>query len=630
MADKIAVTLELKDVQKFISDSKASRNAVNEVTGSVEKLDRSARSASTGGSGLLSLKNVLGGYWLSQAAIGAAHATASIVSFGVKSASSLEQAQIGFTTMLGSASKAKSMLADLSSFAAKTPFELSNLRSTASMMLGMGFNARAIIPDLTAVGDAMSGLGRGQEDVQGVLMALGQMKAHGIADAGDLLQLTSRGINSWQIMADTMHKSIPEVQKMVAKGLIPANSAIDMIVNGLEKGTKNTQKFGGMMAAQSLTLAGLASNAKDYAAQLATAVTVPFMPVMKAGLTGVNNWMQTAPARATRWMGNAKTSGSIAWSSLKHGDAFGAAVNVDRIFGGTGAITGPLTSLIGIGISIKAIWSGSVVPAFRTLRDVLAPFSAVLAPIRFLPGVFDLLAKHATTVKVALVAVGLIFAGFKVYKTAIGIIRAFMFAQAALNAVMSANPIALVVLAIAALVVGIIYAYRHSERFRLIVKVAMFYAREAIGWVIDKLSALGVWVYKVGSSAGRWLSGMWDGMKDGFKSVVNWIIDKWDWLASAIGTVSIPGTDVKFGLPTIQKLAAGGTATSSGLAIVGENGPELRYLPRGASIIPLPRSASQPAAGGPGGPREAVLQVDGRELARAVFRGRDQLVARMP
>ena len=158
----------------------------------------------------------------------------------------------------------------------------------------------------------------------------------------------------------------------------------------------------------------------------------------------------------------------------------------------------------------------------------------------------------------------------------------------------------------------------------------MFYAREVIGWVIDKLSALGGWIYKVGSSAGRWLSGMWDGMKDGFKSVVNWIIDKWDWLANAIGTVSIPGTDVKFGLPQIQKLATGGTATSSGLSIVGENGPELRYLPKGASIIPLPRGATQAASGGSGGPREAVLKVDGRELARAVFRGRDQLVARMP
>jgi len=46
-----------------------------------------------------------------------------------------------------------------------------------------------------------------------------------------------------------------------------------------------------------------------------------------------------------------------------------------------------------------------------------------------------------------------------------------------------------------------------------------------------------------------------------------------------------------YGGPTITTkriagLAGGGTLTSSGLAMVGEDGPELVNLPRGASVIP--------------------------------------------
>ena len=43
----------------------------------------------------------------------------------------------------------------------------------------------------------------------------------------------------------------------------------------------------------------------------------------------------------------------------------------------------------------------------------------------------------------------------------------------ALNAALSANPIGLVVIAIAALVAGLIYAYQHSATFRAIVQGAM-------------------------------------------------------------------------------------------------------------------------------------------------------------
>ena len=54
----------------------------------------------------------------------------------------------------------------------------------------------------------------------------------------------------------------------------------------------------------------------------------------------------------------------------------------------------------------------------------------------------------------------------------VGALKAWAAIQAIVNVVMSANPIGLVVIAVAALVAGIIYAYKHSEKFRSIVQAA--------------------------------------------------------------------------------------------------------------------------------------------------------------
>lgn len=60
--------------------------------------------------------------------------------------------------------------------------------------------------------------------------------------------------------------------------------------------------------------------------------------------------------------------------------------------------------------------------------------------------------------------------------------------QWALNAALSANPVGIVVVAVAALVAGLVLAYNKSETFRNIVNTAMGAARTAVGWVVDKVS----------------------------------------------------------------------------------------------------------------------------------------------
>lgn len=75
-----------------------------------------------------------------------------------------------------------------------------------------------------------------------------------------------------------------------------------------------------------------------------------------------------------------------------------------------------------------------------------------------------------------------------------GATRAWAAGQWVLNAALNANPIGLVVAAVALLIGGLVLAYRKSETFRGIVQAVGRAGKAAIGWVVDKVMDLVDWV----------------------------------------------------------------------------------------------------------------------------------------
>lgn len=95
--------------------------------------------------------------------------------------------------------------------------------------------------------------------------------------------------------------------------------------------------------------------------------------------------------------------------------------------------------------------------------------------------------------------------------------------------------------------------------------------------------------------------GIFTKMWDGIKRIINYIISGVNKMIVSLNRISIDipdwvpgmgGTKFGFNLKTIPMLADGGLIKGSGFAIVGERGPELLHLPRGAAVEPLPRNSS--------------------------------------
>lgn len=96
-------------------------------------------------------------------------------------------------------------------------------------------------------------------------------------------------------------------------------------------------------------------------------------------------------------------------------------------------------------------------------------------------------------------------------------------------------------------------------------------------------SAVERWVTRPVGDAFQWIKDAIDDAVDYVRDKVNGLISKWNDLEFS---VSIPhGPDISVGTPNLSPIATGVRNFAGGLALVGEEGPEILNLPRGADVL---------------------------------------------
>jgi hypothetical protein len=162
------------------------------------------------------------------------------------------------------------------------------------------------------------------------------------------------------------------------------------------------------------------------------------------------------------------------------------------------------------------------------------------------------------------------------------------------NTALSANPIGLIIIAIAALVAGLVWFFTKTTLGRQIFASAMAgiaaafnwmkdEGGKALGWITDKWNAFTGFITSIKAKISAIAHGMWDGITAAARTQFNAVAGLWN---NTVGRISfsipswVPGIGGNgFSMPKIPYMADGGIVTGPTLAVLGEAGAE--------AVIPL-------------------------------------------
>ena len=166
------------------------------------------------------------------------------------------QLEIAFETMLGSQSKAKSLMDQMVQTAAKTPFDLMGVAEGAKQLMAYGVSADKVNDTLVRLGNIASGLSIPLNDI---VYLYGTTMVQGRLYAQDVRQFTGRGIPLVKELAEKYGVTADKINEMVSAGKI-GFPEVEEVIN---KMTNAGGQFYNLMEKQSASLTGQISNLED-------------------------------------------------------------------------------------------------------------------------------------------------------------------------------------------------------------------------------------------------------------------------------------------------------------------------------------------------------------------------------
>lgn len=218
------------------------------------------------------------------AAIGAAVIAAG--TWGVSVAGQLETAQVGLATLLGSTEKAASTVARLKVEAARTPFELPGLTQAVQLLTSVTKDGDKSIDIILNIGEGLAAMGKGQAELDRIIVNLQQIAAVGHAATIDIKQFAFAGIPIYEMLSETTGKTGDALQELIENGGV----TFDVLTKMFDKANDAGGRFFNAYKNQAGTFQQSMSNMKD-------AVGIFLSDFVKN--TGIFDTVKVAIARVT-------------------------------------------------------------------------------------------------------------------------------------------------------------------------------------------------------------------------------------------------------------------------------------------------------------------------------------------
>lgn len=283
------------------------------------------------------------------------------------------------------------------------------------------------------------------------------------------------------------------------------------------------QVFLALLQAIAPVLVALAPGVTVLAGQI-SGLLVPAISALAPVLLAVANFL----SQNMTWLGPLAGAVVAAAAAYKVYAAAATAVSAvqsalnSKIVTNTGAWIGNAAAAVAAKVqmlALRAVVGAQMVAAWAANTAAIIANKAAQIASNIASGAQAVAAWAANTVAVIANRVALI-AGQAAMLLVRGATIAWTAVQWLLNAALSANPIGLVVIAIAALVAGLIYAYNHSAAFRAIVQATWAAIKTAISVVVN------------------WITGtVWPSLQRAWQQISNGAVSLWHMIVSAFNSI---------------------------------------------------------------------------------------------
>src|SRR5258706_5409941 len=221
--------------------------------------------------------------------LGAGAAAAGFIGYGAKIAGDLEASKQGFITLLGSTDKANTAIEQIKKDAAATPFELPGLIQAHQLLTSVTKDSGKSESLLLNVGKALAAMGKGQGELDRIIVNLQQIGAVGHASLLDIKQFAFAGIPIFDMLAQTTGKSGEALSQMISSGGV----TFDLLTQMFNKAGAAGGRFANAFTNQAGTLNQLVSNMHD-SCNIFLADTLQrsgLFDILKTGMTDLINFM---------------------------------------------------------------------------------------------------------------------------------------------------------------------------------------------------------------------------------------------------------------------------------------------------------------------------------------------------
>lgn len=337
-----------------------------------------------------------------------------------------EMQRTSFEVLLNGKKAAEGMVADIADYAAKTPYEKLGLGKVAQTMLSFGIAQEKIMPNMKMLGDIAMG---DANKLESLGLAFSQISSAGKLQGQDLMQLINAGFNPLAEMSKKTGLSIGQLKEQMEKG----NISFAMVEDAFKSATAEGGQFHGMADKMSQTLGGKLSSMSDAFSGALLGVYGVLQPMLIPAIDWLTKVIEGI-VPTFQWLVDLWKEGNPVLMTLA--TIIGAVAGVFVIYNAVSAVAAFRTAWLAKETKLQVFWDKIMQAGIFMKNGALLAYNGIM------------LVATTLTDKQKLATMGLAAWNGIMKVATLG----WTAAQWLLNIALNANPIGLIVLAIAALV----------------------------------------------------------------------------------------------------------------------------------------------------------------------------------